>query len=311
MLIYKLYKKIKNPQRAVIDFCKNKNYRYAHLVPDKLFVKCMYKVYTGRKLNLKNPILFNEKLQWLKLYNRNPEYINMVDKAAAKKIVSEKCGDEYVIPTVGIYDNVNDIPFDDLPNSFVIKCTHDSGSVILCRDKASLDIPKIKEELENELAVNFFWFGREWPYKYVKPKIIIEKALFDENGNAPIDYKFFCFDGSVKFFQVDFDRFSSRKSNYYDVDCNLLPFEKAKCRSDSSIEFKRPEKFSDMISAAEKLSRGLPFLRVDLYYFHNKIYFGEMTFFPGSGCLRLVSNSVDAEKIIGDMINLPKKRVEK
>lgn len=308
MGLYEVYKYIKKPEKFIWDLCQYDNHKYARFVSDKLFVKVMYKRFMGEKLNLKNPEKFNEKLQWLKLYYHNPDYCKFVDKAKVKDYISEKIGSEYVIPTIGVYDSPNDIPFEELPEKFVIKCTHDSGSIVLCRNKSELDFEKVKNDLKERLEFSFFWYGREWFYKYVKPGIIIEKAIFDKNGNVPIDYKFFCFNGEMKFVQVDFGRFVDRKSNYYDRNLNLQSFCKDKCPSDSLADFERPENFEKMIEIAQTLSSGIPFLRVDLYNVDGNIYFGEMTFFPGSGCLRLVSDEFDAEKYVGDMIILPEKR---
>ena len=308
MSLYDFYKALKEPDKFIWDFCRKDNYKNAHLVPDKLYLKCMYKRFMGEKLNLKNPVGFNEKLQWLKLYDRRPEYPELVDKVSAKQYIAKKLGSEYVIPTVGVYDSADEIPFDKLPDRFVMKCTHDSGSTVLCRDKNALDIEQTKQKLTKMVNRPFYWYGREWPYKSVKKRIIIERALFDKNGNGPIDYKFFCFDGKMRFVQVDFGRFVDRRSNYYGRDLKIMQFHKQTCPYDPNIEFEKPAHFDRMIEIAEKLSEGIPFLRVDLYCVEDRIYFGEMTFFPGSGCLRLVSDQYDAEKYVGDMIKLPKKR---
>ena len=167
-------------------------------MPDKMYIEMLYKVRMGRKLNLDNPQTFNEKLQWLKLYDRKPEYTTMVDKAAVKDYVADKIGSEYIIPTLGVWEHFDDIDFDQLPNQFVLKCNHDSGGLVICKDKASLDMEAAREKIESSLKRNFYYHSREWPYKNVKPCIIAEKYMVDESGTELKDYKFYCFGGDRK-----------------------------------------------------------------------------------------------------------------
>ena len=180
---------------------------------DEAYLKLVYRLIFGRKLNLKNPKTFNEKLQWLKLYNRKPEYTLMVDKYEVKGYIAEQIGEEYVIPTLGVWDNFDDIDFDSLPNQFVLKCTHDSGGLVICKDKSNLDITKAREKINKALTRRFYYFGREWPYKNVKPRIIAEKYMVDKTVDELRDYKFFCFGGVCKCLKVDFDRFIEHHAN--------------------------------------------------------------------------------------------------
>lgn len=256
--------------------------KISHLISDKAFLKMQYKSIFGKKLDLKNPKTFNEKLQWLKLYDRNPEYCKLVDKYEVKSYIAETIGEQYVIPTLGVWDKFEDIDFDSLPNQFVLKCTHDSGSTVICHDKASFDVKSAKKKLSKKLGMNLFWHGREWPYKMVKPRIIAEKYItFD--GDAPEDYKFFCFNGEVKCFKVDYDRFTDHRANYYTPEAELMRFGEVVCRPDFDRDVKMPKMKDNMIELAKRLSAGHPFLRVDFYELGERIYFGELTFYPASG----------------------------
>ena len=258
--------------------------KMTRLLPDKPYLKMLYWLLMGEKLNLSDPKTFNEKLQWLKLHNRNPEYCRMVDKQEAKQYAADIIGDEYIIPTLGIWDRFENIDFESLPSRFVLKCTHDSGSVVICKDKNSFDKEKAKARIDRGLKNDLFWFGREWPYKDVPRKIIAEKYMTDsDSADGVKDYKFFCFNGKVGFFKVDFDRCVRHRANYYDPDGNLLPFGEKICPPDFDKTQKIPEKLPQMIEMAEKLSAGIDFLRVDFYYINGQIYFGEVTFYPASG----------------------------
>ncbi len=278
--------------------------KFSHVIPDKAYLKYMYKAHFGKKLDLKDPKAFNEKLNWLKLYNRDPEQIKLVDKYEVKKYIADTIGEEYVIPTLGIYDSFDEIDFDALPDRFVLKCTHDSGSTIICRDKANFDIDAARKKLTRKLGMNLFWHGREWPYKVVKPRIIAEKYItFD--GDAPEDYKFFCFDGDVKCFKVDYDRFKDHRANYYTPDGELMRFGEVVCLPDFERDVKLPKMKDEMIALAKRLSAGHPFLRVDFYELDDKIYFGELTFYPASGFGPFTPEEWDLK--LGEWIKLPSK----
>lgn len=274
----------------------------SHIIPDKLYVKLQYWLYFAKKLNLKNPKTFNEKLQWIKLYDRRDIYTQMVDKYTAKQYVSTHIGDEYVIPTYKVWDTIEEINFDELPNQFVMKCTHDSGSIVICRDKQALDKNSAIEKMRKGIATDSFYYGREWPYKNVKPRIIVEKLLIDTEYNDLRDYKFFCFNGKVKCFKVDFGRYVEHRANYYDPDFNLLPFGENECLPNPEVSIDRPQNFDVMIELAEKLANGTSFLRVDFYNVGGQIYFGEMTFFPASGFGTFTSD--DWDENLGSWINL-------
>ena len=275
---------------------------FFHLLSDKTYIELLYRCYFGKRLDLNNPLTFNEKQQWIKLYDRKDVYTKMVDKHLAKLYAAEKIGKEYVIKPYGVWSNFQDIDFDKLPNQFVIKCTHDSGSIVICKNKAELDVKKAKEKIERGLTTNPFYYGREWPYKNVVPKIIIEELLVDKKTGDLKDYKFFCFNGNVRCFKIDFGRFVNHRANYYDRNCKLLPFGEDECPPDESVCLDFPKEINDMIYLAEKLAEGTKFLRVDFYNVDGKIYFGEMTFFPASGFGTFTDAKWD--RILGNWINL-------
>ena len=265
----------------------------------------MYKKLLQKKLNLRNPITFNEKLQWLKLYDRNPKYTMMVDKYEAKKYVSSKIGEKHVIPTLGVWDSFDDIDFDKLPSQFVLKCTHDSGGMIICNDRDNFDRNTAKHKIEASLASNYFWIGREWPYKHVKPRIIAEQYIAPYTGNEGLDdYKLFCFAGEAKIVLVCKNRFSEvgLSEDFFDLDWNHLDIKRPK-HPNASIEIQRPKSLSVMIKYAEILSKGIPFIRVDFYDVGGYVYFGELTFFPASGFEQFIP--IDWDNKLGAMISLP------
>ena len=274
-------------------------------MPDKFFLKIIFRVRIGRKLNIKKAYTYNEKLQWLKLYDRNPLYCTLVDKYEVKKYIEKEVGERYVIPTIGVWDKFEDIDFDSLPNQFVLKCTHDSGGLVICYNKQEFDKEAAKIKINRCLNKNFYWHGREWPYKSVVPRIIAEKFI-TKDGTAPNDYKFFCFNGKVKCFKIDFDRFTEHRANYYSPDGELLPFGETVCLPNPDKQLKMPDSLNEMIRIAELLADGRPFVRVDFYEMDGQIYFGEITFYPASGFVPLVPDEWDA--ILGSWITLPQKR---
>jgi len=295
-----LMKKIfKNPQRIILYFMSLGCFNF---LSDITFLKLKYRLIFKKNLNLNNPKTFNEKLQWLKLYDRKKEYISMVDKYEVKKYVTEKIGQEYVIETFGIYNNWNEINFEKIPNKFVIKCTHDSGGVIICKDKSCFNYGEAKEKINKFLKRNYYWNGREWPYKNIKPRIIIEKYMEDNKTEELRDYKFFCYHGKVKFFKIDYDRQVCHKANYYDVNGNIMPFYEKSYPAEFSRKIELPINLKKMIELAEKLSSNHTFLRVDFYEMNSKIYFGELTFYPASGFGKFEPEEWDER--IGKLINL-------
>lgn len=277
-------------------------------MPDEKYLRLRYKCIMGKELNLENPITYNEKLQWLKLYDRKPEYTKMVDKYEAKKYVSDIIGNEYIIPTLGVWEKAEDIDFDALPNEFVLKCTHDSGGMVICNDKSQLDIQSTKATLNHFLNRNFYSLHREWPYKNVKPRIIAEKYMVDESGYELKDYKFFCFDGKVNAMFIATDRNEKTETcfDFFDRDFNHMPVING--HPNTKKELKKPLGFEKMIELAERLSIGIPQVRIDFYDINGKVYFGEMTFFHWSGLKKFEPEEYD--KIFGDWITLPNKTVQ-
>ncbi len=265
-------------------------------IPDKEYLQMVFRAEMGKKLNLKNPRTFNEKLQWLKLYNRNPNYPQMVDKCTAKEYVANIIGEQYIIPTLGIWHHFEDINFSILPEQFVIKCTHDSASTIICKDKKSLNIEETKMKIESHLKKNTYSFGREWPYKDLKPRIIAEKylqncsSMNDDCQKTEIkkdeltDYKFYCFNGYVDCVMICFDRESNdTKFYFFDHDWKLKRINKRGMEAPDGFSLPRPSCLDEMFRIASSLSQGIPFVRVDLYQSDKQVFFGEMTFFPQSG----------------------------
>lgn len=277
--------------------------KISHLISDKAFLKMQYKSIFGKKLDLKNPKTFNEKLQWLKLYDRNPEYCKLVDKYEVKSYIAETIGDQYLIPTLGIWDKFEDIDFDSLPNQFVLKCTHDSGSTVICRDKASFDVKSAKKKLSKKLGMNLFWHGRERPYKNIKPRILAEAYMEDAKTSELRDYKFFCFNGEVKALFIATDRQKEGeevKFDFFDPDFNWLPFKQG--HPNATVKPEKPICFEEMKILAAKLSRGIPHVRVDFYEVNGKVYFGEMTFFHFCGFVPFDPPEWDLK--LGEWINL-------
>lgn len=271
-----------------------------NIIPDKLYLKIIYRKRLQKTLNLKNPKTFNEKLQWLKLYDRNPLYTKLVDKYEVKDYVANIIGKEHVIPTIGVYDSFDDINFKKLPKQFVIKCTHDSGGLVIVKDKNKLDIEKAKKKINKSLKKNYYYCGREWPYKNVQPRIIIEEYMEDKKTKELRDYKFFCFNGKMKFFKIDFNRLTYHQANYYNKNGILLKFGEKVCPPDYEKKLEMPINLKKMIKLAETLSKNIPFLRVDFYEINGDIYFGELTFFPASGFGKFVPEDWDEK--LGDYI---------
>lgn len=289
---------LKAPSKLFIRVGRNS---FLRLLSDEKYLKLLFKSKLGYPLNLDNPQTFNEKLNWLKIHDRNPLYTTMVDKYEAKKYVASIIGDEYIIPTLGVWDRFEGIDFNKLPEQFVLKCTHGSGGSVIVRDKSKLNVEFVRKELNRSLKTNYYLLGREWPYKNVIPRIIAEKYIEDENGELN-DYKFFCFGGKARFFKIDFDRFIEHHANYYDVDGNLLPFGESAYPPIPTRNLTIPKNLKKMIELAEKLSQGMRFLRVDLFEIKGQIFFGELTFYPISGCGKYTDEKWD--KKIGDMLDI-------
>lgn len=273
-------------------------------LPDSLYLKIMFRLEMGYKLNLEEPHTFNEKLQWLKLYNRNPKYTQMVDKFEAKTVAENILGNDYIIPTLGVWDRFEDIDFSSLPDRFVLKTTNGGGGggVIICRDKNKLNLPSVAEQLNSSLKENIYQQFKEWPYKNVIPRILAEKFMVDESGELR-DYKFYCFNGEPKVFIVASERFSGHRTyfDYFDMEGNHLPFTQG--GMNNPITPTIPSTFEKMKQVAMKLSHGLPHVRIDLYSVDEKVYFGEFTFFDSSGFEKFTPWEWDG--IFGNWLKLP------
>lgn len=277
----KIKKALGNPYYA----CELVLNQLARYVSDENYVKWKYFLNFHKKLNLENPQSFNEKLQWLKLNDQHEEYTQMVDKYEAKKYISSILGEDFVIPTLGVYDSFDDIDFEVLPQQFVLKCTHNSGGVVICRDKEKLDIKKAKFKFEKWLGVNPFWKNREYPYKNIKPRIIAEQYMTNDDSSLELtDYKFFCFDGYVDCVMVCLDRhLNDTKFYFFNKDWELLRLNIRGKNAPEGFTIPKPKTMDEMFEIAGKLSKGMKFVRIDLYEIRGHVYFGEYTFFPDSG----------------------------
>ena len=275
-------------------------------LPDKYYIKQMYKLRMRSDLNLKNPKSFNEKLNWLKLYNRVPEYTTMVDKYAVKQYIKDKIGEEYVIPLIGVFDRIEDIDYNALPKSFVIKCSHDGG-VYICKDKTKLNVEKANKWIEYHLSRNYYKWQREWPYKNVKPRIIIEQFIEDDVNPELRVYKVFCFNGRPYIIQmINGDKTDHEYINYYDVDWNLLEIKQN--FPNGPIDAK-PLLLDKLLKLSSQLSENIPFLRTDFYIAQGKILFSEFTFFTDAGMEPYIPEKWDF--ILGDMLILPSKKIRR
>ena len=252
-------------------------------MPDEIHLKIMYRALIGKNINLDNPKGFNEKLNWLKLHDRNPLYNILVDKLAVKQWVADKIGAQYVSETYDSWDRVESISLENLPNQFVLKTNHDSGGVAICRDKSSFDFDAAKRVLRRHLNSNYFWWTREWPYKDVTPMVMAEEYLEDEGlDTGLVDYKVTCFNGNPRLIEVHRGRFGEHTCNYYDQDWNPVSIDWAGIPV-SPVEVERPEKLEKMLELSSVLTRGIPQVRCDWYVLGDRLVFGELTLFNGAG----------------------------
>lgn len=273
---------------------------------DEEYIKLKYFYKMKKKLDVDNVKTFNEKLQWLKLYDRNPEYTKMVDKYEVKKYVSNIIGEQYIIPTLGVWDRFEDINFEELPNQFVLKCTHDSGGLVICKDKNNFNINEAKKKINKSLIRNYYYHGREWPYKNVEPRIIAEEYMVDESGTELKDYKIYCFNGEPKIIQVDFNRFKGHKRRMYTIAWKPLKMNLIYSINDTKIN--KPNKLDEMLNLTRILAKDISFVRIDFYVINDKIYFGEMTFYPESGFGKFQPDEWD--EMLGSWLELPKEKLE-
>lgn len=293
---------LKNPFRLFMTFGHRGWFNW---IGDEKYLKIAYRIAMGKKLPLDNPQTFCEKLQWLKIYDRKPEYTMMVDKYEAKKYVAEIIGEEHVIPTIGIWDRFEDIDFDSLPNRFVLKCTHDSGGLIICKDKSKLNKKKAKSLLNGCLKNNYYWGSREWPYKNVPRRILAEKYIDPvPNVKDLPDYKWYCFNGEPKYCQVIQNRTTNETIDFFDTEWKHQGFVGLNPNvGNAKIPPVKPANIETHLRITRLLSDGLPFSRIDLYESGNHTYFGEITFYPMSGMG--VFKPDQYNEILGRMIVLP------
>ena len=300
--------------KRFVKLLLDRNYRFDNMsdigffkwMNDEEFLKKKYYAKLGKQLELNDPQTFNEKLQWLKLYDHNPLYTKMVDKLEVKEYVASVIGEEYIIPTLGFWESGGEIDWDNLPQQFVLKVTHDSGGIVICKNKTELNKNKAAKFLNRSLKKDYYMVHREWPYKNVKRRIIAEQFLYDSKSKDLVDYKFMCFNGKCKCVFTGSDRFSDSglKVTFYDLNWNILPFERHyPARKEPE---QKPENFNKMIELSEKLAVGIPFVRIDFYEVNNKVYFGEMTFFPGSGFEEFTPSEWDYR--LGSWLELPKEK---
>lgn len=295
----------------IIKFVQNPLILFPHLgargffhgMDDATYLKKCYRAYLGKKLNLENPKTFNEKLQWLKLHDRNPLYTTLVDKAEVKPWVAERIGSDHIVPTLGVWDSFEEIDFDLLPDRFVLKCTHDSGGLVICRDKNTFDVEKAKSKIKRSQSRNFYWSGREWPYKNVKPRILAEEYLESAETKSDLtDYKIMCFGGRARCeFTYTGRAGDDLRVDFFDTEWNHLPFIRRYPNADVPPE--APSRLGDMLVMAERLAEDTPFVRADFYEVSGELYFGELTFYPGSGMEEFSPERWDDE--LGSWIELP------
>lgn len=294
------FKNIKkyNPKKI---FCSLSNRGCFNWMSDELFLKLYFYCVMGYKLDLENPNTYNEKLQWLKLYERKKEFCNLVDKYEVREYIKSTIGEKYLVPLIGLYNNEEEIEWNELPEEFVLKCTHSSASVIICKNKSGMVEDIEKRKLKKWLKKNIFYYGREWPYKDLKPRIVCEKLMKDKNGELPKDYKIFCFNGEPKAISVHDGRFTNEYTHdIYDVNWEKIDVERG--IKNSKVIKEKPKNFDEMIKISKILSKNLKHVRVDLYNLDGKIYFGELTFFTASGFQKFEPNEYDY--IWGKWINI-------
>lgn len=283
---------------------KMRRIKYAlRFLPDRAYIQLYYFAQFKKFCNLRNPKTYNEKLNWLKLHDHNSAYPSLVDKYEAKAQVAKIIGEEYIIPTLGVWDSFDEIDFDALPDQFVLKCTHDSEGVVVVRDKNKLDFPAAREKLTHALSQNFYYMGREWPYRHLRPRIIAEKYMEDHVDGELRDYKFFCFDGEPRAMFIASDRTDHGVFfDYFDLDFNHLDLRQKYPNAAKSI--RKPVNFEKMIELSRRLTKGFPHVRADFYEVDGKLYFGELTFYHFSGFMPFQPDQWD--KIFGDWLKLPK-----
>ena len=295
-----MIKYIKNPSNIII-YLMNKN--FFNWMSDEQYLKIKYRLIMKKKLDLEKPQTYNEKLQWLKLNDRKNGYTKMVDKYEAKKYVASVIGEQYIIPTLGVWEKFKDINFEILPKQFVLKPTHTSGDVFICKDKNNIDYKELKKKVNKWLKRKYYFLHREWPYKNVKPRIIAETYIENKEEIGLKDYKFMCFNGKVKCSFVCTNRNSKQglSVDFFDLNWKKMPFTRHYPNSGEHIN--KPINYNQMLQLAEKLAKNIPFVRVDFYEVNRKIYFGELTFYPGAGFEEFSPEKYD--RVLGEWLDLP------
>ena len=298
----KIKKGLGNPYLVLMHL--GRHWPFRHLISDKQFLSFFYRAYHHRRIDWNNPQTFNEKLQWLKLYDRQEAYTRLTDKYLVRQYVKDKIGEQYLVPLLGVWNNPRDIDFSQLPNQFVLKCNHDSGSVIICHDKNKLNKKQAIQKLSKAFYTQYFWKSREYNYKNIQRKVIAEKLLVNEEKSDLPDYKIFCFNGKPKFIQVDLNRFTKHVRKFYTTDWN--PIDVQDVHYNPAISAQRPECLNELLHLAHILSRDFIHVRVDFYLVGEQIYFGELTFHHGGGAIPLFPFSYD--KLWGSYMTLPLKK---
>lgn len=303
IILQRIYK---NKLCYFLLFFPVKIFRYVqfHVIPEKIFLKHRFYNKVGYRLNLEDPQTFNEKLQWLKLYDRKPEYTKLVDKYAVRGYVANTIGEEYLVPLIGVWDKFESINIETLPNQFVLKTTHDSGGVIICNDKATFNFIEAGKKINRKLNMNYYYLGKEHSYYNIKPQIIGEELLINDSGEEVKDYKFLCFNGKVKCSFVCSNRYSSNGLNvdFFDLDWNHMPFERH--YPSNTIPPNKPINYKKMIEISEKYSKNITFIRIDFFEINGKLFLGEFTFYPGCGFEEFTPEYYDY--LLGSWINLPR-----
>ena len=296
MKLKSIFRAFKNPRHALLRLVE---INLAYKLSDINYLRLIFFIVFGKRLNLKNPRTFNEKLSWLKIYGRRDIYTTMADKYAAKQFVASQIGREHVVENYGVYEKWTDIKFDELPEEFVIKCTHDSGGAFICRNKINFNKGSVQRQIEKNLNRDYFHPFREWPYKNIPHRIIVDRLLDDKTGSELRDYKFWCFNGVPKYMYCTI-KGKNIYENFYDMDFHPVPIDHGFPRH--TPEFEKPFAFEEMKTLASKLSQGVPFVRVDFFYVEGTVYFGEFTFYDWAG-LRPFRGNWDKE--LGKLILLP------
>lgn len=279
-------------------------------MPDEKYIKRMFKARMGYELNLDDPKTFSEKLQWLKLHDHKPIYSTMVDKCEAKKYVADIIGEQYIIPTLGVWDRFEDIDFDSLPNQFVLKCTHDSGGIVICRDKSQLNREKARETINRSLNANYYLVYREWPYKNIRGRVLAEKYMEDESGEELRDYKVLCFNGEPKLIELHQGRYTDHQTqDFYNLKWEKQPISQTGLSNYQITNevYPKPSTLGLMVDLSRKLAEGIPHIRVDWYSIGDRLYWGELTFFDGSGFDPF--DRYEDDLMLGEWIDLPKQPI--